>query len=165
MKTAFGAGAIRVGWIVMLALPGACGGPETVSPGLAGSSWRVQDYADPANPGRMVSALSDAAPNLEFGHEGTVRGAGGCNSFQGSYLVRGDSLSFGPLASTMMYCGDPEGVMEQEAAFLSTLESAETFKLDDSELTIQGPGGSAVVSLRLLPDGGAGARNDPPPRD
>ena len=163
MTRVLGNRAIQVGWIAMLAFPVACEGPEAASPDLPGSRWQVQDYADPADPSRMISALSGAPPSLEFGQDGSVRGTGGCNTFHGSYRVQGDSLRFGPLASTMMYCGDPEGVMEQEAAFLSTLESAEAFSFDSGALKIKGPGGSIFVSLVPSPEGGAEARNEPGP--
>lgn len=125
----------------------ACGGGETTSDPLAGTSWQLQDYADPANPGGMATVLSAAIPTLEFGADSTVHGTGGCNNYTGAYALQGDSLSFGPLASTMMYCGEQDGVMDQETAFVTQLQAAAGYKLEDGRLHIMDSEGTLLVLL------------------
>ena len=125
----------------------ACGGGETTSDPLAGTSWQLQDYADPANPGGMTTVLGAAIPTLEFGADSTVHGTGGCNNYRGAYALQGDSLTFGPLASTMMYCGEEEGVMDQETAFVTQLQSAAAYKLEDGRLHILDSEGTLLVLL------------------
>jgi len=65
-------------------------------------------------------------------------GCGGCNRFTASYRLSGDSLSFGPVASTRMACADGD---ELERSFLATLPAVATYQVTDSALTLGGPGG------------------------
>ena len=48
-------------------------------------------------------------------------GSAGCNNYITSYTVDGNNLTIGMAAVTMMFCAEPEGVMEQEAAYLAAL--------------------------------------------
>ena len=57
---------------------------------------------------------------ITFDDEGKVYGDSGCNRFTGGYKVKGDRITIGPLASTMMFC---EGKMDAEAAFLNKLQN------------------------------------------
>ena len=58
-------------------------------------------------------------------------------------------LAVGPLAGTSRFCSEPAGVMEQEATFLTALQSAATFRIDGSKLEIQnGTGQIAIVASR-----------------
>src|SRR6187399_17306 len=53
-------------------------------------------------------------PFLEFRVDGQMGGNAGCNAFGGSYtLGPGDSITFGPLRQTKMFCGEPQ--MEAES--------------------------------------------------
>ncbi|HSQ26791.1 MAG TPA: META domain-containing protein [Anaerolineales bacterium] len=78
------------------------------------------------------------APNeitLTFS-DGQVSGNSGCNSFGGSYSVNGDNIQFSQLASTMMACMEPEGIMEQEQIILQYLNQAKTYRFEDGRLVI-----------------------------
>ncbi|MGI9645311.1 MAG: META domain-containing protein [Ilumatobacteraceae bacterium] len=68
--------------------------------------------------------------------DGDVNGTAGCNNFFGTYEVDGDSLTIGPLASTEKFCEDPEGVMEQELAYLGLLAAAESYSVSGDLLSI-----------------------------
>ena len=74
-----------------------------------------------------------------------MHGSAGCNSFRGTYAAVGNSLTLGPLASTMMFCGDEEGVMDQESAFLSVLQSAAGSSNEGGELRILDGDGQVVA--------------------
>jgi heat shock protein HslJ len=74
---------------------------------------------------------------------GTVSGLAGCNSFTGGYTTDGDSIEIGPLASTLVFC---DGLMDQEAAYLGLLQSAETYSVDGDSLTLA-TAGSTVLSF------------------
>ncbi len=79
------------------------------------------------------------APNeitLTFS-EGQVHGNSGCNSFGGSYSVNGDKIQFSQLASTMMACMQPEGIMEQEQVILQYLNQAKIYRIEDGRLVIE----------------------------
>jgi heat shock protein HslJ len=58
--------------------------------------------------------------------DGTFGGNGSCNNFSGGVEIDGESISFGPIASTMMAC---EAGMEQEAAYLAALENASSYEI------------------------------------
>ncbi|MGW8266635.1 MAG: META domain-containing protein [Longimicrobiales bacterium] len=122
----------------------ACGGGATSENPLADTSWELKEYADPSHAEGLTPVLTAAVPTLEFAQDGAVHGSGGCNNFHGTYAVSGDAISFGPLATTMMYC-EQEGIMNQESAFLSRLESAASFSIDGGELHVLNEAGSLIA--------------------
>jgi heat shock protein HslJ len=85
-------------------------------------------------------ALAEDAPaavdiTLEF-TDGQVSGTAGCNSYSGSYEADDQgALSFGPLATTQMACGDVEMVLE--ANYLQTLEQVSAFAIEEGILIMQ----------------------------
>ena len=68
--------------------------------------------------------------------DGQVGGNSGCNSFGGSYQVNGDKIQLSQLASTMMACMQPEGIMDQEQVILQYLNQAQTYRFEDGKLVI-----------------------------
>ena len=77
--------------------------------------------------------------------DGAVSGSSGCNSYSGSYETDGKEISFGPLASTLMACMDPDNVMEQESQFLAWLQEAQSFRVNQGELMIFRHDGEALT--------------------
>lgn len=108
---------------------------QVQSQDLAGSSWNVTGY----NNGKqaVVSVLAETTLTAEFSAEGTVSGNGGCNTFSGPYKVTGNQITIGPLASTLMACAEPAGVMEQEAQYLAALQSAATYTIQGGQLEMR----------------------------
>lgn len=119
------------------------GGNETPADSLTGTKWQVQSYYNAAEAGGMASPLASTQLTAEFA-DGAVAGSSGCNNYKGSYTLNGGSLSFGPLASTMMYC---DGAMDQEVAFLAAMQSASSFKLETGQLHILNAQGQVVVDF------------------
>ena len=68
--------------------------------------------------------------------EAEVSGSSGCNHYFGDYKVTGSGLSLSTIGGTEMACLTPEGVMEQEQVFLSMLAAAESFEIQEDQLTI-----------------------------
>lgn len=66
--------------------------------------------------------------------EGRVSGNSGCNRFSGPVTLEGDSINFGPLASTRMACA--EELMRLEEAVLDLLGKATRFTASDGELRL-----------------------------
>lgn len=112
---------------------------------LAGTSWRATAYFDGTG---MTSVLAGTTPTAAFGAGGDLNGSAGCNSYGGNYLVDGNTLTVGALMSTQILCGEPEGIMEQESAFLAALQSASSFNLEGGQLFIQD--GSGRTSLEFV---------------
>jgi heat shock protein HslJ len=75
--------------------------------------------------------------------EDEVHGTAPCNSYGGPFELDGDSISMGPLVSTMMACGDDIDAAETD--YLRGLETVETAEIDDDErLVLTGPDVSFV---------------------
>lgn len=81
---------------------------------------------------------------VAFKSGGEVIGHGGCNRFFGTYDQNGDTLTFGPLASTKMACPN----LNEEQAFMSALQSARTVEATHLRLIIKGEDGQALLTLR-----------------
>ncbi len=102
---------------------------------LSGTSWEVTGY----NNGKQAVTGTLTGTNLtaDFGKDGNLSGNAGCNTYSGAYKVNGDQITIGPLASTMMACSEPAGVMEQEAQYLAALQSAATYQIEGNVLQLR----------------------------
>jgi heat shock protein HslJ len=114
--------------------------------GLAGTAWEVTGY----NNGRqaVVSVQTGTRLTVEFMSERRVSGSAGCNSFVGTYTAAGSVLTIGPLASTRKACLQPEGIMEQEAAFLRALETVATARREGERLELRTASGALAATLK-----------------
>lgn len=92
--------------------------------------WQLIELAGPD--GTMATPIT--IPTLAF-DDGQVSGNASCNRYFGPYEIDGSSITFGPLASTEMFCGE-EGVMDQEAAYLAALATVDTWSIEDEQLTL-----------------------------
>lgn len=109
---------------------------------LAGSMWRPVPLSG-------YAGTDDQPVFLEFSSAGVVSGYAGCNRFTGSYRQNGDTLVFGPLATTRKACA-PD-VMEREAWLLKALKTVRRIAVTPSELSLKTL--KKVVLLRLMPHG------------
>lgn len=68
--------------------------------------------------------------------------AGGtvCNSYGGEFTGRANDLTVGPLASTEMYCTEPDGIMDLESRYLNDLSTVTAGALVNGRLVLTGPG-------------------------
>jgi heat shock protein HslJ len=131
-----------------------------VSSDLAGTSWNVTNY----NNGKeaVVGLVADTTITLVFGDSGQISGSSGCNSFSGTYTSDGaGSIEIGQLASTMMACVEPQGLMEQEAQFLAALPLATSYRVEGNVLDLRSADGAMQVRAEAAPaaaaSGDAGA--------
>jgi heat shock protein HslJ len=118
---------------------------------LSGTSWEVIAY----NNGKqaVTSVLAGSSITAKFGGDGTLSGNGGCNNYNGTYTVTAKQIKIGPLASTRMFCADPEGVMDQEALYLAALQTADTYKVEGTKLELRTKDGAlAVQAAAAIPD-------------
>ncbi len=116
--------------------------------------WRVDVRT--ATPPPADDATSSEPPrtaSLTFEGDGQVFGTGGVNRLRGTWSVERDTLTFGPVASTLM--AGPTAAMHQEAELLRLLHEP---------LELRAPDGSPVTVLEPLAapagptDDGAAAR-------
>jgi len=105
---------------------------------LAGTTWRLTSIDNhPALGGVRVTAVFSS-------DDDRVAGSAGCNQYFGRAAVQGERIEVGGLASTKMFC-TTDGVMPQEAAYLSALGQATAYRVAGRQLQL-GPA-SGVVTL------------------
>lgn len=102
---------------------------------LAGTQWQILMYSDGQS--AVVGVLDGTEPTVEFGEDETLSGTAGCNRFSAEFTATEGTLSIGAMEITEMFCGEPEGVMEQEAAITAALQSAAVFVLEADSLTLR----------------------------
>lgn len=124
-----------IGLLVVIVLTACTGGSSASIEG----QWKLVSY-------NQTPAVPDVEASIEF-KDGQMSGNVGCNGFGGEYTVDGDTITFGPVMSTMMFCEGPVG--DQEMATLAVLQEKSTFVLDGNMLTItSGDGNSSIVLER-----------------
>jgi heat shock protein HslJ len=96
--------------------------------------------------------LAGTAPSAEFSAE-EVRGSAGCNTYFGSYTVNGSEIRISDLAHTEMWCSDPEGVMDQDQAFLAALASVASYRLAGERLELVDGTGGVTLTFEPQPAG------------
>jgi len=120
-------GWMAIGLVALTTVLAACGGQDEV-PDLEGSEWVLSSL----NGG---IPLQDTQITLAFETD-TAGGFGGCNAYGGSYTRQGDALSIDEIASTAQACLEPEGVMEQESAYLDALWDVVSYRVADERLEL-----------------------------
>lgn len=83
---------------------------------LSSTDWVLEDLGG-------NSVLEATPPTIRFDESGRATGSGGCNRFNGPYVLDGDQLAIGPLASTRRACESPISI--QESRYLQAIEAAE----------------------------------------
>lgn len=139
---------VLAGIVMAALLVSACGVTPTATPrpvNLAGSQWTL---AALGAPGAETAALPGTTVTLVWGADGRVGGSAGCNNYSGGYTITGSKLSLSPLASTKMFCAEPQGVSEQETRYLTALQSAVSFQVQGSQLFLYDAGGQQVLRLQ-----------------
>jgi heat shock protein HslJ len=118
--------------------------PPIVDPALLGSEW-------------LLVALGGAPPleatriTLSFGPEG-LGGISGCNHYGGAYALASEgALELEQVVLTAMLCLEPQGVMEQEQAFMAALDKVAGYRLGGDALEILDAAGEAVLTFSRQP--------------
>lgn len=130
---------------------------------LTGTEWRLVSLGPT---GAEQDVIPGTNVTLRLGEDGRAGGSTGCNSYGGSYQVRGDTISFSRIVATRCACLD-QNANEQEHRFLAALESASRFRLTSNRLTILSDRARSVLSFvnNSAPDPDdrppRGDRNDP----
>ena len=129
--------------MVLAVLLAGCSLGPVDSPALEGTQWLLVTLGgDPP--------LAGTEPSAEFSAD-QISGSAGCNTYFGTYTVNGDSIKFGDVASTEMYCMEPEGVMEREQAFLTALASITSYRLAREGLELLDGTGTVILAFEPAP--------------
>ena len=122
--------------LVLLTLSACTGGASASVEG----QWKLVSLGGPAT---QLTVDPEIETLIEF-TQGNLNGNVGCNGFGGEYTVDGNTLTFGPIMSTMMFC---EEVAVQESVTLSVLQEKATFELDGNTLTVTSADGASFIVL------------------
>ena len=105
-------------------------------------TWRLDSYGTPGN---TTPAAPDVDTSITFTEDGKIEGNVGCNGFGGDYTVEGNTITFGPIVSTLMFCEGPVG--DQETTTLNVLVETVSYNIEGDIFTITSSDGSAVIVL------------------
>jgi heat shock protein HslJ len=111
---------------------------------LAGTNWELISL-------NGKGLIEGTAITLDFS-ETYLGGKMGCNGYGGSpdrgkYTIKGDGrFQLGnPFAVTVQLCTEPEGIMEQEAAYIEALMTASRYQVVDNQLEIENESGEMIL--------------------
>lgn len=110
---------------------------------LSASTWSLISMGVE---GAMQAVFEETMITIQFA-DGELSGEGGCNSYSGTFTIDGNAISIEMPTTTFMYCESPEGVMQQEKAYLMALVSASSFSLEEGTLRIDYNGGGLLFQL------------------
>jgi heat shock protein HslJ len=145
---------VIVGVLLLAAVVAACApaaapsGQDAVTPTggenpLEGTEWVLTSLNGKA-------LLEGTHISLSF-DEGWISGFAGCNSYgggpdSGNYVATEEGTwRMREIAITEMYCPSPEGVVEQEQAYVQALTEAATYRLSDDRLEMQNAAGETIL--------------------
>jgi copper homeostasis protein (lipoprotein) len=126
---------------------GTTGSVEGASVPLEKTEWRLIRL------GRATVKADDLhlAPQIVLDPEShRASGSGGCNRIMGGYELKGDTLTFARMASTMMAC--PDG-METEQKFLRALGQVKRWKIAERQLELKDGSGKVVATFEVADSG------------
>ena len=128
--------------LVLAALLAACGSAEPDQPpgegtALAGTEWVLASLSGEA-------LIEGTQITLVFS-EASIEGSAGCNTYGGTYNATGDSLSLSDLYWTEMGCMEPEGILEQELAYLNVLNAVASYRADAERLELYDEAGTIAL--------------------
>ncbi|NJN55302.1 MAG: META domain-containing protein, partial [Anaerolineae bacterium] len=116
---------------------------------LTDTAWEVVNY----NNGReaVVGLIEGTEISAYFGTEGDVSGNAGCNQYFASFTASSGSISIGMPGSTMRFCEQPAGIMEQESEYLAALQTAATYSIAGNMLQMRtAEDALAVIMVRKV---------------
>jgi heat shock protein HslJ len=95
------------------------------------------------------SLVPDSNITLGFA-EGRAGGFAGCNGYGGEYAAADQgALSIPEIAVQLQLCDKPEGVIEQESAYLEALQSATAYQVTGDRLKIEDALGQTILIFTI----------------
>jgi heat shock protein HslJ len=113
--------------------------------GLTGTNWTAVSVNNGLE--AVTSVAADTVVTALFAEDGQLNGSAGCNTYMTSYTVDGNNITIQPPATTRKLCPEPEGIMEQEAAFVTMLPQAATYSISGNTLELRTADGALIASF------------------
>ncbi len=124
--------------------------PEVTPAPFTGTLWLLQSYSIPGKEA-VSSVIAGTTVTAVFSADGNVSGSAGCNHYGGGYTLDGSNLSVSTLFTTLMYCEEPEGVMEQESRYLGLLGNVSTWRVEGDRLILSDAEGADLLIFAQAP--------------
>ena len=124
--------------------------PEVTPAPFTGTLWLLQSYSIPGKEA-VSSVIAGTTVTAVFSADGNVSGSAGCNHYGGGYTLDGSNLSVSTLFTTLMYCEEPEGVMEQESRYLGLLGNVSTWRVEGDRLILSDTEGADLLIFAQAP--------------
>ena len=99
----------------------------------------------------VSSPIAGSEITASFAASGALTGSAGCNSYTASYTTDRGAIEIGQPAATRKLCPEPEGIMEQEAAYLAALPKAVRYRISGRVLELLTAEGTSVVTYARTP--------------
>lgn len=106
------------------------------------------DIVSIARDDALVSPVEGSSPTIEFGADGTLSLAGGCNPITSTWSLDGSVITVGVAGSGMAACDEPAGVMDQDAALADAVESARRVEIGDDLRLLDDHDRMVIVATR-----------------
>jgi heat shock protein HslJ len=118
------------------------------APATPAGSWAATGFV---REGVFRTLLPGTEITLELEDEGQVSGSAGCNTYTTTYEIDAATIRISDPEATRRSCAAPEGVMEQERAYLAVLPTAAQYRLDGASLQLLGADGTGLASFTRAP--------------
>jgi heat shock protein HslJ len=122
-------------------------GRPSASANLIGTEWVLTSL-------NGNSLIEGTSITLKF-DQAFLSGSAGCNGYgggrdSGRYVATDDgTLTIPQIAVTVQLCLGPEGIMEQEAAYIEALRSAAAYRVIDDRLEVDDATGETVLVFAM----------------
>ncbi len=107
--------------LFVLAVLMACGGTQGAD--IEGTEWSLTSLDG-------KDLIAGSRITLDFSAD-TLKGYAGCNSYGGAYSLQGNKFKIPEISSTTEDCASPEGVLDQEKAYLNILSGVDKVRFPD----------------------------------
>lgn len=108
---------------------------------LLGTGWVLTSLT---NPSGEIAIPPTSAPVFNLSEDGSMNGNGGCNQLLSEFSSGDGAISFGEIASTMMFC---DGLMELEAEFTNALNVVTRFEISGDRLQLSDESLTTVLTF------------------
>ena len=125
--------------VVLVLSASACSSGSSTSDTLVGQ-WDVTAIADSS--GDLASPVDGTTLTANI-TDTEINGSSGCNNYMGAAAMDGSSVSFGPLAGTLMACAETD-VMDQEQLFLTLLQTVDSWEGTSEGVDLKTDGNTAI---------------------